>query len=220
MKFPFELVSIHIPKSAGTSFRLILQSVYGEDVVRRLDIGAAGEVIRLDKQRTSLDQLPKQLRVAHGHFTYSDYCTFFGEPDVPVITWLRHPVERLISQYYFLRQQYLDQVIHTNNSINTFHRLCRTLKEFAELPRHVNLQSRYLEGAKLEEFAFVGIVEDFENELVRLSKILNWDVPEIVHANKTRKMMKEQVEPDLYQYLLELNSKDMELYQRIIDSRS
>lgn len=220
MKFPFELVSIHIPKSAGTSFRLILQSVYGEESVRRLDIGKEGAVMRLDKEQRHYEDLPSELKVAHGHFTYNDFVTYFGKPDVPIITWLRHPVERLISQYFFLRQQYLDQVIHTNNSIKIFNRLCRNLKEFAELPNHRNLQGRYLKGIEIEEFAFIGIVEDFDDELVRLGKTFNWKIPEPVHANKTRPTMKEKIEPELYQYLLEINSEDMKLYQSVIERRS
>lgn len=176
--------------------------------------------MRLDKQQTHYEKLPAALKVAHGHFTYNDFVTYFGKPDVPVITWLRHPVERLISQYFFLRQQYQDQVIHTNNSMKIFNRLCRNLKEFAEIPNHRNLQCRYLNGIEVQDFAFIGIVEDFNSELVRFGKIFDFEVPEPVHTNKTRTSMKEEIDPELYQYLLEINSEDMKLYQSAIEIRS
>jgi hypothetical protein len=163
MRYPFDLVSIHIPKSAGTSFRLILQQLYGVEAVQRLDISRKNG-LTLNQKPLELTALPEGLKVAHGHFTYGEFVDYFGQPEVPVITWLRHPVKRVISQYFFLLERFEDQVIHSRNSPNVFNRLCRSLLEFAEQTGNRNLQSRYLSGIEPERLDFIGLVEHFEED--------------------------------------------------------
>ena len=220
MNHPFELVSIHIPKSAGTSFRLILQSVYGDDGVRRLDINSKLGGLQIDQEKKEVSDLPKSLKVAHGHFSYRDFESVFGTPDVPVITWLRHPVERVVSQYYFLIQRFHDQVIHTNNSKGVFNRLCRDLIEFAELPGNRNLQSKYLRDVDINQLSFVGIVEHFDEDLKALAEQLRWGQVIGIHDNKTRNQIKKEIEQDLFNKILNLNLEDFELYSKALEMRN
>jgi hypothetical protein len=65
-----ELISIHIPKTAGTSFRNTLKTVYGEDHVARLDIELYDKHIRLNELDYFESSLPNHLKVIHGHFSY------------------------------------------------------------------------------------------------------------------------------------------------------
>ena len=90
IKNQLELVSIHIPKTAGTSFRGILKEVYGEAGVIRLDIDLLKEELRIDEQGFSKKKLPGSVKVAHGHFSPALLRSRFEiAPEVPFITWLR-----------------------------------------------------------------------------------------------------------------------------------
>jgi hypothetical protein len=219
MKYPFELISLHIPKSAGTSFRLILQDVYGEDAVQRLDINKQDGIL-LNQESVTISQIPAGLKVAHGHFSYSEFKQFFGEPQAPIITWLRNPVARVVSQYYFLQERFEDQVIHSRNSRNVFKRLCRSLEEFAAVPGNRNLQSRYLQGLRPEDLDFIGIVEFFEEDLQELAGKMGWETYEPIHDNKTRNKEREEVSPDVLRLIADLNSEDLSLYETVLSLRN
>jgi len=95
-----ELVSLHIPKTAGTSFRNILKEVYGSSHVARLDIRRNIEV---DGRIFKGSGLKKGVQVVHGHFSFRKLTDNFDIPSgCPVVTWLREPAERVISNYYYL----------------------------------------------------------------------------------------------------------------------
>ena len=93
------LISLHIPKTAGTSFRNILKSVYGENQVVRFDISRMG-VVRMNENVYQKSKLPN-VKVIHGHFTFQDLSGSFTLPETyKLITWMRDPVKRVISNYY------------------------------------------------------------------------------------------------------------------------
>jgi hypothetical protein len=93
-----ELVSIHIPKSAGTSFFKSLKLAYGKDGVTRVDIPIPHDAAAETLNRKPPAELPASTRVGHGHFRLRDLPAGYGSrPDTPVITWLRDPVDRVLS---------------------------------------------------------------------------------------------------------------------------
>lgn len=194
-----ELLSIHIPKTGGSSFQKTLQALYGEDAFQRLDFTVRerdGRPRMLATNRTSqalLDQLhhrgelPAATRVLHGHFHYEDFARFFEVPATcQVVTWLRDPVQRIVSNYHYLLSQFDDQVQHTPLSRQLFKRLVKSLPEFASHPRDTNLYADYLRGRELADYDFVGIIEAYGEELVRLGHVLGKaDLPQF-EVNKAR----------------------------------
>ncbi|MFT6020599.1 MAG: hypothetical protein ACI9CQ_003405, partial [Saprospiraceae bacterium] len=86
-----DLISIHIPKTGGTSFYQILQQVYGEELsisYRRKDYN---EVIQrgLDLAKT----INEEIKIFHGHLCYEELRTIHQNSNAKVICWLRDPVE-------------------------------------------------------------------------------------------------------------------------------
>lgn len=185
IKNGIELLSIHIPKTGGSSFQNSLQALYGEDAFQRLDFTVREKDGRPSMKATNrtpqelLDQiyleqeLPAHIRVLHGHFHYRDFTRFFAlKNDTKVVTWLRDPVRRIVSNYHFLIAQFEREVTHTPLSRQLFNRLLKSLPEFARHPRDTDLYNDYLQGRDLTDYDFVGIIECYQDELQRLGKTL------------------------------------------------
>ncbi len=217
-KYEIELVSLHIPKTAGTSFRNILKSVYGDRAVVRLDINKRG-VTRLN-QEIYTDPQPPSAKVLHGHFVYGDIVNRFELPEeYKKITWLRNPVQRVVSNYF-----YLDSILKTllsekRKNLNILNKMQRSLLEYAGDEINRNRQWKFLRGITLEEFDFVGIQEDFNEDLVEIAKVLNWPKqPQPIRQNKTP-TERPPLDPEILRQIEKLNQADMDLYREALELR-
>lgn len=216
--FDIELLSLHIPKTAGTSFRNILKTVYGDKAVVRLDINEDG-VTRLDQVIYDSKNIPNA-KVIHGHFTYKDIVDRFNWPGgVKKITWLRHPVKRVVSNYFYLDQRLRTILNEEANNLNILSKMERSLIEYARDDINRNRQTRFLAGASPDMFDFVGIQEDFKQEIRAIAKALNWStVPNVIHHNKTI-TDRPELSLDVLMEIEELNREDMDLYKEVLKMR-
>jgi hypothetical protein len=151
------LVSVHVPKCAGTSFRRVLEGVYGEALWLTY-----GSVVTRDNVRS--EAVPAGTACIHGHFFADTFDDIF--PGRTLITWLRDPVERVVSTYHhFLRSPEMHDETCRALIENQL-----TLVEFAELAWMRNGVTRYLAGKPLEAFAFLGVAERFSDSLKDFSR--------------------------------------------------
>ena len=88
-------VFIHIPKTAGTSFRTLLYDIFDETRVSPPFSGAP----LTDEDARKLDSY----QVIAGHISWADVKRYF--PRRRLITFLRDPIERCLSVYGFFRQK-------------------------------------------------------------------------------------------------------------------
>jgi hypothetical protein len=213
-----ELISLHIPKTAGTSFRNILKNVYGADQVVRFDINEKREV-KVNEVPFTQKGLPA-VKVIHGHFSYESLKEIFAlPPGFKLITWMRHPAKRVISNFYYLESRLAELLDEERNGLNILSKMQRTLIEYSRAEINRNRQAKFLRGSRLTDFDFVGIHEHFPDELSRLGRILNWkQQPETLFQNKTPR--KDQPHPpDLLHEIEELNKDDMALYEEALRIR-
>ncbi len=110
------IVHLHIPKTAGTAFRLSVQK-------------AADGKLRIfphyeERQFVGID--PSRFDFFSGHFGYETAAKLGGE----IITVLRNPIDRFISVYYFWRQLY-DKGIERNHKTILAHKF--SLSEFVKI---------------------------------------------------------------------------------------
>lgn len=213
-----ELISLHIPKTAGTSFRNILKSVYGDTLVVRFDINKKG--VKLNQQPYSSSDLPSS-KVLHGHFRYRELKKRFDLPEnIQKITWVRDPVQRVLSNYYYLDSQLKKFLNEEGKGINILSKMKRSLLEFAQNEINQNRQSKFLEGIDLEEFDFVGITEYFEEDLAEVTNVLDWpEIPKAIYQNKTaskKRIYSESILDDI----AALNKRDMDLYKQALILRN
>ncbi|PSR12089.1 MAG: hypothetical protein DA408_14370 [Bacteroidetes bacterium] len=213
-----KLISVHIPKTAGTSFRNTLCAVYGQTAVARLDIHLEDEQIRLNEQDFEALDLPRRVRVVHGHFSPKLLEKYFQiDPTTPVITWLRNPVERVVSNYYYLQSRLQEELREEEKGLNILSKMQRTLLEYAAAEVNQNRMSKFLAGRSLREFAFVGIQEFYETDLATMGHQMSWEQPPAFHHNATEK--KEELSAAEYQAIAAWNAADMALYQEGLSLR-
>lgn len=170
-----KVVFLHIPKTAGTTLKTIIERNYGNAEIANLyDQEVAKEEIEehLNNQNTQL---------ICGHF---DFQPNFVNPDLYTFTFLRPPIDRVISNYLHIKNS--DSALHKKwmESVHEF-------PDFLKLPQGANWQSRLLAGykhrepvnldtllqeaqANLNSLNFVGITQEFKHSLYCLSIDLNW----------------------------------------------
>jgi hypothetical protein len=215
------LIYIHIPKNAGTTFNSILinnfkNKYYDFHTDRNGNFLSQQELVDL------INDQKNNTAVISGH----DIRPYEIDDKVGIkldyITFIRDPIGRAISLYYHERA-------HSNkNHISQY-----SFKEYIkERPSHDNAISNWqtfnivddskFESAKtkLDNFVFVGLVEEFDKSLILLQKVIK----EKLHINnfniiytkknvsRNKKIDKQNLDRSVIETLTELNQEDHKLY--------
>lgn len=211
-----ELISIHIPKSAGTSFYKTLISQYKDSGITRIDMNKKDR-ININKIHHDKAYISKSTKVIHGHFTIPQlYGALDISKDLPIITWLRDPVERVISNYYYLSKILAQELNENSKDLNLLNRLQKSLVEYAHVESCRNRMTKFLDGIELEELAFIGFVENYSEDLKSLSNMMNWKYYEEVKVNTTGAKNKREVSQEIREEIARLNQEDIALYQKAL----
>ncbi|MFC1706174.1 hypothetical protein ACFL59_05025 [Planctomycetota bacterium] len=214
------LYFLHIPKTAGTTLFEILRKRFKPEEA----VSAEGDVF-LDLCCRSSPEDRARYRLMRAHFGYGVYRLL---PRRPVfVTMLRDPVARVISVYKHIRR-----IPH--------HRLNREvielgLLEFLEHPRARvrDLQVRHLAGfrlrkeelgalcdddllelakAHLDDLAFFGLTERFDDSIRLLSHTFDWSPIEGYEALNVAPDSPEEVDREALQAIASRNRLDLALY--------
>ncbi len=210
------MVSVHIPKTAGTTFRDILERHYGERLL--LDYAdrplAAGSRWRRMRQRLAPPEAVRDIETrydcVHGHFVAGKYDAL----DKPVrhVTWLRDPVRRTISHY-----RYWKRVPDLRNPD------CRRLVEhalpleaFAALPRMRNVMSRFFGDKAPRDFFFIGTVETFDASLARFGRLTGIAIADAPSSNRDEDAgSDDEISAATIRAIERLNRRDVMLYDTV-----
>lgn len=204
------LLFIHIPKTAGTSFRVAMEKSFGSSSVVAdygLQATETSDLVRRyfyeEKDPFGLyAHIPRNLNAPSaltGHVHFDRYVSLF--PLLRTFTFVREPLPRLLSEYkHFVRLKGYDG----------------TLNEFMRKGRVINTQARYLKHAPLSALGFIGISEDYEDGLALINSAFELDLP-ILNLNVAPSSQAEDVpvsEEDISLFN-ELNYEDILLYEQI-----
>ncbi len=225
-----EIISVHIPKTAGTTFKKVLQQVYSEEEIF-FDYPHRGP-----QRNRMLKKEKPNIKIIHGHFPGNKYDLKF--PEAKKIIWLRNPIERLISHYFFWKSwQVLINSDATDGSAESELSGCGeentprkedvlTVIEFAERSEMQNLlAANFLKNQKLTDFYFAGIQEYFKEDLVQLTKSFKWQPYNLEFTNKNPypeyySLFKEILgNQEIVDQITELNREDVEIYQEALSLR-
>lgn len=207
------LISIHIPKTAGTSFGTMLQQHFGAALLRDYEDRPLSHP-PLPRLATALAAVPRArsrlegYQAVHGHFLALKYAAVRGD----FVTWLRHPAQRVVSRY----QHYLRDVAEgrTLQAVAGL-RPGLSLEEFARIPRFRDTCSKYLRGFPRTRIACYGFSEDMAEGLARMRARLGLELGPLVrtNANPGKQADAYRLEPALERSLLALNAADYRLWQ-------
>jgi hypothetical protein len=211
-----ELISVHIPKTAGSTFGGgILPYIYGEENILYDYDGLSVET--LIKQ----GKLTNKIKAIHGHFPAVKYKYLFDK--VKLVVWLRNPILMLISWYYFWnykRDVFYDKSHKyvVENSIS--------FRDYIEMEyKENNIKAYFLEGLELKNFNFVGLQEFFSEDLLELTNLLGWrmvDIP-IYNINKYPDYQKQVIKTlgdiSISKRILDIKKDDMDMYKLALKMR-
>ena len=210
-------ISIHIPKTAGTTIAYILD--YG--LKRRIlydykeDYSAAPPTDYLLRHKQFIQD---HFDVIHGHFKYTKYAAAF--PDAKFLTTVRHPVSRVVSQYNHILNLNPDTAAWPANEVI---RGKMDLVEFSEIRAIGNAQSVFLEGRDLDEYSFVFVTEQLERSLTLFQRVFGFtrNDPEtgkglpVINSDKIRQKGIHPTKGELLR-VYKQTKEDNELYRRAV----
>ncbi len=204
-----EIISVHLPKTAGTTFRQILEGVYTPEKVCSDYTGSKFSEELLTKIGSP------DIKVIHGHFPVTKYQDMFLE--AKRIIWLREPIRRLLSHYIFVIN------VQKKRRFTTVKKEKNKLLEFAQTNSMKNLMSSYVKD--LQYFWFVGIQDFFQEDLIELQEKLGWSNIKYFYANKNpskihQNFVKEVLlDAEMIEQLKAINSEDIEVYETALKMR-
>ena len=225
---PETILFIHIPKTAGTAF-----SNYLHDTVA----DPARSMAQFYGDYSIYDGFC-DLKLISGHVLFREMASRF--PDARFVTWLRHPIERVASQY---KSWHNPANVHPHWEANVgpegaeHLRLTQqmTFEEFVFSENHaiissiINVQTaylsswrnghfRFLTSAKqnlVRRFPFFGIVERFSESIALFRSTFRWET-EFRNDSRTANRSGREETPlnsRIVDRILEMNALDMELYR-------
>ncbi len=206
---------MHIPKTGGITLRNIIDKQYAQEQIMKLP------------QKRKLAQVlnqPKRnfenLQCIYGHHRFGIH-EHFQKP-FSYITMLRHPVERIISTYFFILQNERNRM-HEKVKNMTFEEFILSPDPNIQVPLS-NHQTRFISGEKnpdfqkaqlniKQHFSAIGITEMYNESLFIMKKKLGWNDISYTKKNITKiRSKKDDIPEDLLQVIKEKNELDIQLY--------
>ncbi len=218
------LLSIHIPKTAGTNFTRTLGIIFGDRIHK--DYGTERDLVAA---RTCAPDIKadtagfsRRFDVIHGHYHYLKYREVF--PTAQTLATLRHPVSRVASQYRHI-------ALHGDRNVER-HRLIMDgqmdVSHFARFHFIGNAQSVFLEGMDISDLTFGIIQEHFAKTVERFCEAQNFDpkdsrIQQLVakpinsRADSAWNTKAIPVDPAVLPGLEKFCALDMEIYNRALE---
>jgi hypothetical protein len=228
-----QIVFIHIPKTAGSSFlSTLVKANLSSDEMYNVP-GGILSVMR----RNELSSARKATFI-HGHLAHGIH--HLTRQPTQYTTFLRDPIDRAISWYYWIKDLKRIDLFRRHPLRNYADSV--SIKEFYENRSHSNEQTRYLSGAlsnslykiwrfdaldrwhlkrakkHLEACTCFGLLEHFDLSVALFQKTFNWH--ERIDAPRRRKTRKrptldeiKEIAPSVITELREYHKLDLELYE-------
>ncbi len=187
------LISVHVPKCAGTSFYDVLRNWFKSGFLRHYPNERTGaEPTRHSLAWRKLLRIPVCI---HGHFNFQRGSGFdaYYPGSTQIITIVRDPWELNISNYFYgKRRLHQGKLYRSGRNIaeeypETLREyLCKQNKSFIPsfFPKEMNLGN--FRDILEERYLFVGTSEDLSGSVQQLADLLGYKPPIVKHLNPSQ----------------------------------
>jgi hypothetical protein len=212
------ILSIHVPKAAGNSFRALMHGEFGDRLM--LDYGDwagfdvpeanARREIRTEEMRSRRDELLHKYDAIHGHFIADKYLGLF--PAEGFVAFFRDPYQQALSHYWFLVRN--PQREHPEEKM--LHDAKMTLHDYLAWDAFHNQQSQYLGSVSIDDFAMVGLSEEFYRSVDLFNSIFGSNLRghSFLNVNPDHQGADYAIDHDVRKAIEKYRPADVELYRR------
>ncbi|PIV81849.1 hypothetical protein COW53_02130 [bacterium CG17_big_fil_post_rev_8_21_14_2_50_64_8] len=198
-------VFVHVPKTAGTSFRTAMEDSFGLEAMA-FDYGPdSPKTSPLVRDLVYREDNPERLwselqaggvRILSGHVRAERYVRYCDPENIMV--FLRDPIQRLVSEFLHFQRH--------NGYTKGF-------DDFSHDTAFIDRQLQYLTGCRLHEVGFLGITEQYEDSLRLANEQFGWNLRNLV-LNTHRSDLESHyvLKGAEAQEILELNRQDIAFY--------
>jgi hypothetical protein len=196
------ILSLHYPKTAGTSFRHTLTKLYYGNIYFHYHGAHMNKNLKV---RGEYDKI----EIVHGHFNIKSYREMF--PDAPIITWLRDPAERVLSYYNYKKYGFTStpRIKDSNN------RQFLAFLDSGQFEFFVNKFDRFFGDYTTKDFLFIGITERYNEDMKKLAKMMGWGGYQVHHLNKSRNYENVVLTKELRERIYRKMSREYEMYLEV-----
>lgn len=212
------ILSLHIPKAAGNSFRHLLQTQFGDRLMPDYGDWAGFNVpsaiehrnIRTLHMRGRRDELLQRYDVIHGHFIADKYLGLFPREDF--VAFFRDPYQQALSHYYFLLRN--PQREHPEEKM--FHDARMTLHDYLSWDAFHDQQLQYLGSLSIDDFAMVGLSEEFYRGVDLFNSLFGCDLrgDSFLNVNPDHCGGPYRIDQDVRKAVDKYRAGDVDLYRR------
>ncbi|MGI0134727.1 MAG: hypothetical protein ACREBW_07210, partial [Candidatus Micrarchaeaceae archaeon] len=212
------ILSLHVPKAAGNSFRQLLQAGFGERLM--LDYGdwAGFKVpealercrVRTAATRSRRDELVEKYDIIHGHFVTDKYLGLF--PKQEIVAFFRDPYQQAVSHYCFLLRN--PQREHLEEKM--LHEAKMTLHDYLAWDAFRDQQSQYLGSVSIDDLAMVGLSEEFYKSVHLFNSVVGCDLQgdSFLNVNPDHQGADYKIDQDVRIAVEYYRAADIDLYGR------
>lgn len=200
------LLSVHTAKSGGHTLREILIKGLGRDHVL-IDHPDKGEKNPLGHIS---DITNGKIKAIHGHEARLSK----WEPHIPVIpvAWVRHPVDRVMSWYYYIRRITKNRGGH--NPPDTIENQIYHIKT-----KPNDITRTWVGLDQIEKFEFIGVCERWKDHIeLFCDKFLDGAIPNVEDQNINPNGRHYVISEEVKNVILENNQDDLKLYETVLDN--
>lgn len=215
------IVSVHLPKTAGTSFGNALHAHFRSRLLKDYSDFPINSPPP-ERNRAALEAGLRNAKIdlsevacIHGHFLPIKYLLLAQTREVKFVTWMRNPVERILSHFYEWKKTY------TPSSPPLHRRIVEedwSVERFCLGPELRNLYWQFLWGFPIDYFDFIGITEFYEDDLAYFGRrYLGGDV-KARHLNAGENNAY-QIDRSFRIEIEAFHNRDMDLYKNALEKR-